>query len=212
MIYFWAALCFFACGLTLWSQYKQQATMAGIFKTFASLCFFLPALYFVLNNNSVSFALYLTIGFGLSLTGDVLLIKTTDKRLFLMGLLAFLLAHIAYAWAFIDAGINRYEFILTMVVVTGAMIGCYVWLFKYLKGFMKTAVAAYLAAIGLMLITAMLTKHPQQQLIIGGALLFALSDLFVARQRFVSPGFKNRLIGLPLYYAGQLLLLAALLY
>jgi hypothetical protein len=28
----------------------------------------------------------------------------------------------------------------------------------------------------------------------------------VARQRFVSEGFGNRLLGLPLYYAGQFLL------
>ena len=31
-------------------------------------------------------------------------------------------------------------------------------------------------------------------------------DLFVARQRFVAEAFINRLIGLPLYYAGQLLI------
>jgi hypothetical protein len=35
---------------------------------------------------------------------------------------------------------------------------------------------------------------------------FYLSDLFVARQRFVAPAFANRLYGLPLYYLGQFLL------
>ena len=39
-----------------------------------------------------------------------------------------------------------------------------------------------------------------------GALIFYVSDIFVARERFVSPGPINGLIGLPLYYAGQLLL------
>jgi uncharacterized membrane protein YhhN len=43
----------------------------------------------------------------------------------------------------------------------------------------------------------------------AGAALFYLSDLAVARQRFVAPGFENKLIGLPLYYAGQLLLASA---
>ncbi|MDD3992851.1 MAG: hypothetical protein PHV70_11955 [Desulfobacteraceae bacterium] len=33
-----------------------------------------------------------------------------------------------------------------------------------------------------------------------------MSDLFVARQRFVAPAFSNRLLGLPLYYIGQFLL------
>jgi uncharacterized membrane protein YhhN len=39
-----------------------------------------------------------------------------------------------------------------------------------------------------------------------GALLFYLSDLAVARHRFVHPAFVNRAIGLPLYYVGQLLI------
>lgn len=211
MIALWATLCATACTLTLWSQYKQQVSLAGVFKTLASLSFFLPALFAVINGQRDMFSVFLTIGFGLSLAGDVLLIKTSDKRLFLSGLLAFLLAHIAYAWAFIDAGIKHYELKMTALVVIAAMMGCYVWLYKHLKGLMKTAVPAYLTAIGLMLITAMITRHSAHQLIVTGAVLFALSDVFVARQRFVSPGFNNRLIGLPLYYAGQLFLLSALL-
>ena len=39
-----------------------------------------------------------------------------------------------------------------------------------------------------------------------GAVLFYLSDIMVARDRFVAPGFANRLVGLPLYFGGQLLL------
>lgn len=40
-------------------------------------------------------------------------------------------------------------------------------------------------------------------LALNGAFSFYLSDVFVARQRFVQPAFLNRLIGLPLYYLGQ---------
>ena len=39
-----------------------------------------------------------------------------------------------------------------------------------------------------------------------GALGFFLSDLAVARERFVAKGFTNKLWGLPLYYGAQLLL------
>jgi YhhN family len=39
-----------------------------------------------------------------------------------------------------------------------------------------------------------------------GAISFYLSDLFVARDRFVQTAFLNRLPGLPTYYAGQFLL------
>ena len=40
----------------------------------------------------------------------------------------------------------------------------------------------------------------------GGALAFYISDIFVARQRFLKAEFVNRLIGLPLYYSGQFML------
>ena len=40
----------------------------------------------------------------------------------------------------------------------------------------------------------------------AGALLFYISDIFVARQRFLKAEFVNRLIGLPLYYGGQFML------
>ena len=42
------------------------------------------------------------------------------------------------------------------------------------------------------------------QLVIA-AVMFAVSDIFVARDRFVSPSVVNRLWGLPLYYAAQLI-------
>jgi len=40
----------------------------------------------------------------------------------------------------------------------------------------------------------------------AGALCFYLSDILVARDRFIRAEFSNRLLGLPLYYAGQFLL------
>ena len=40
----------------------------------------------------------------------------------------------------------------------------------------------------------------------AGALMFAVSDVSVARDRFVAPGFANAAWGLPLYYAAQLVL------
>jgi len=39
-----------------------------------------------------------------------------------------------------------------------------------------------------------------------GAAMFALSDVSVARDRFVAKAFVNRAWGLPLYFAAQLIL------
>jgi hypothetical protein len=46
----------------------------------------------------------------------------------------------------------------------------------------------------------------QQWVILLGAVMFYFSDVSVARDRFVAPGFINGLWGLPLYYGGQLFL------
>ena len=45
--------------------------------------------------------------------------------------------------------------------------------------------------------------------LVVGATMFLFSDLAVARDRFIAPGIRNRLWGLPLYYAAQLVLAAA---
>ena len=45
-----------------------------------------------------------------------------------------------------------------------------------------------------------------------GALLFLLSDLAVARDRFITPGFINRAWGLPMYFCGQVLLAGSVAY
>jgi uncharacterized membrane protein YhhN len=51
---------------------------------------------------------------------------------------------------------------------------------------------------------------PTRWEVAAGALLFAASDLAVARDRFVRPALRNKLWGLPAYFAAQLLLAASL--
>jgi uncharacterized membrane protein YhhN len=43
-------------------------------------------------------------------------------------------------------------------------------------------------------------------LILAGSLCFYVSDVFVARHKFIKEEYRNRLLGLPLYYAGQFML------
>jgi uncharacterized membrane protein YhhN len=43
-----------------------------------------------------------------------------------------------------------------------------------------------------------------------GAVAFYFSDVFVARDRFMKKEFVNRLVGLPMYYAGQFLIALSL--
>lgn len=141
-------------------------------------------------------------GLCLSAAGDVLLLAAS-RRGFLAGLVAFLLAHLAYAAAFWPAA-SRSPWTAAAILAATAL--ALRWLWPHL-GSMRLPVAAYCAVIGLMLWLALGVGRPEIRL---GALLFWLSDLLVARNRFVRAEPLNRLAGLPLYYAGQYLIALAL--
>jgi uncharacterized membrane protein YhhN len=67
-------------------------------------------------------------------------------------------------------------------------------------------VLAYIVVITVMLAVAVsVTPSGAPWPVLPAAVAFYASDLAVARDRFVTPGFINRAFGLPLYYAAQLL-------
>ncbi len=77
---------------------------------------------------------------------------------------------------------------------------------------MKIPVIAYIIVISLMLWGAVSVLFTPGLTVAGktmafsGALLFYVSDIFVARHRFVANSYSNLAIGLPIYYSGQFLL------
>lgn len=137
-------------------------------------------------------------GLALSVVGDALLLSSR-RPAFLAGLVAFLLAHLAYAAAFAGAARPSPVAGVAVAAITAAALR---WLWPSL-GAMRAPVVAYCAVITAMLWLALGVDRPE---IRAGAALFYASDLLVARDRFVRPGLANRIVGLPLYYAGQLLL------
>ncbi len=137
----------------------------------------------------------------LSLLGDALLLSAA-RPMFLAGLAAFLLAHVAYAVAFLGAGAIPPWPLPLLALAVGLVLR---WLWPHL-GSMKGPVVAYCVVIAVMVAAAMGVASVAVR---AGALLFFLSDLLVARDRFVAPGFANRAVGLPLYYAAQVLLASA---
>lgn len=137
-------------------------------------------------------------GLALSLLGDAALLSSR-RGWFLGGLAAFLLAHLCFAGAFLSSGAPPAWAVLPAAAVVGAALA---WLWPRLGG-MRGPVVAYALAIGAMALTAQGAPRPEARL---GAVLFLASDLFVARERFVRSQPVNRLAGLPLYYAGQILI------
>jgi len=145
-------------------------------------------------------------GLALSWCGDMFLIGLS-KTAFLAGLVAFLLAHVAYVAAFVRHGYERRWIWVTMVPVTAIAIGVFVWLEPYTPPDLLNPVRAYVAVISLMVVFAMGTQgRGGSKLIVAGAIMFFLSDLSVASLRLVQTEYPTYSIGLPLYYAGQVCL------
>jgi len=156
------------------------------------------------------YTLFIIIGLLFCLGGDVFLALPQD-RMFLFGLISFLLGHVCYVIGFIwiaDPG-NMTLIGVIVTLVLGTII--YIWLKPHL-GTMKKPVIAYILVISSMFISAWSVLGMQQQpimarlLIFVGAAGFYISDIFVARDRFLKNDFMNRLWGLPLYYVAQFMI------
>ncbi|MEE9555863.1 MAG: lysoplasmalogenase, partial [Candidatus Adiutricales bacterium] len=144
------------------------------------------------------------------LMGDVFLALPQEK-MFTPGLGAFLTGHVFYIIAFNSlTGFNQwFSWQPLVVVIISAAV--FIWLRPRLDH-MRLPVFLYVVVITIMVAGAWAVYRfsgcalTGQVFILGGAVLFYLSDLFVAVDRFVKEGYINRLIGLPLYYLGQFLL------
>jgi uncharacterized membrane protein YhhN len=153
---------------------------------------------------------FLLIGMIFCLGGDIFL-ALPGKNMFLFGLVSFLLGHVFYAAAFFyTAGFNPWTgFGLATSALAGA--GVFTWLRPHL-GSMKIPVICYILVISAMvagawsMMGAVELKPAGRLTAFIGALGFYVSDIFVARQRFLKMDFVNRLLGLPLYYGGQFML------
>lgn len=140
--------------------------------------------------------------------GDVLLIAQA-RAAFLAGLVSFLCGHLAFAFAFTQRGLAPGPFALALVLAFAAALAFLRYCEPHVPAALRHPVRAYVTAISLMLACAAGTvARSGAPAILVGAFLFCVSDLAVARDRFIAPGPWNALWGLPLYYAAQLVLAA----
>jgi uncharacterized membrane protein YhhN len=145
----------------------------------------------------------------LSWVGDVLLLSQRPGA-FLGGLLAFLFGHVAFGFAFAERGTDHLWTLAALAVLVLPALLVDRWLRPHAPANLKIPVRAYIVVItGMLALAAGTLGAGATPLILLGALAFYLSDLSVARDRFLREELVNRLWGLPLYYAAQLLLAAS---
>jgi len=202
------ALCA-AVALLLLAEYRESRAGVWLAKPLASAIFVVAGLA-----NGVddwTYARLVVAALALSWLGDVLLIPAGRPAAFQAGIAAFALAHVAYVLAFLWRDFDPARAALCAVPAAIALWAAARWLRPHVPRELAFAVRAYMGILSAMLVAAAGASRADPAIFAGG-LLFYLSDLTVARDRFVSPGFTNGAVGLPLYYAAQLVLARTLLH
>lgn len=165
--------------------------------------------------------LWFGLGLVFSLVGDALLINPSD-RMFLLGLVSFLLTHIFYIIGLQEEllHLTGWSFVLLFFIAINGF-----RLLRRIVGAMRarkentlvTPVIVYGLIISLMLFAALSTifdpawKTSAAFFVSIGAFLFYLSDLILAWNKFVTPMQHGRILNIVSYYLGQIGLIAGVI-
>jgi uncharacterized membrane protein YhhN len=143
-------------------------------------------------------------------------------RLFLAGLVAFLLAHLAYLIGFNIPipEISAWGFVLEVIVGLGGvrvMRRILAPLASSGQARMRMPIIVYSTVISLMLLSAMMkmteiTWNANAAALVGvGAFLFYISDIILAWNKFVAPIQNGRIYNIGAYHLGQIMLIAGVI-
>lgn len=150
------------------------------------------------------------VGLALSMGGDVCL--EASPGLFVPGLVAFLLAHVAYVAAYV--GRTRALHLLRLAPVA-LYCGLVFWWLEPHLGAMRGPVIAYVAVICVMMWRALaqIGERPRTPELAWyaaiGAILFGLSDTLVAYNRFIATSMAVKVVLMIQYWAAQALIAAS---
>jgi len=189
------------------AEFFERRTVQCVLKPLAALGFIGIAL--LIGVPSTLYGQLILLGLIACAFGDVFLLSRQSRLLFLAGMTAFAIGHFAYLTAFVS--LPRDFLSLADILVSGLTIfigfGVHNWLKPHLPKNMRIPVAIYFFIILIMVINALrLPAHGPLLLAMVGAVMFAISDVFVGRDRFVSPDPKNALVITPLYFGAQALI------
>ncbi len=204
----WVVMCGLGLLVSLIGEYRENTALSGAGKLVAASSYIAAAL--ALGADETHYGRVMLAGMGFCWLGDMFLVSSQSRRLFLAGLASFLAGHLVYVAAFAVRGFALPA--LPVAAIVMAVFGYFVlrWLKPGLDGRMRLPVVLYVLAISAMMAMAAATHSAQASpVLLLGALLFVISDIAVARNRFIAPGFINRAWGLPTYFAAQLLLAAS---
>lgn len=173
-----------SAGFAIVFRQKRNESAYAFFKPLTTILIILQAVIFANGNNS-EYSFALIVGLVFSLIGDIFLLK--DKW-FTYGLLAFLVAHILFTYAFSSLfGFQMNFLLLGILLVIGGVY--FRFLLPRLKSF-AIPVLVYFVAIIIMDWQAIGLSFSQNKLVfylLGlSSVLFSFSDAVIAYKKFIS--------------------------
>ncbi len=179
-----------------------------LFKPTAALGFILLAL--ICGALSTIYGQIILAALVLCAVGDVALLARGKPKLFLLGMAAFALGHGLLVYAFVVAGQDMQGPWLNVGLYAGLVfaliLATYFWRYirPHLPADMKAPVMGYMAIIFAMILLAFSVGYGRPLWGVAlAAALFAVSDIFVARDRFTARRAWYPLVITPLYFAAQ---------
>lgn len=191
--------------LTIVFELTETQTAVYLFKPLTTILIAAIALV-SLAPPSIQYKRAIMAGLLFSLAGDILLMVPGD--LFLFGLVSFLIAHLFYIFAFVSIG-GWFRTLVGAIpfAVIAIILGIVLWPDL---GEMRVPALVYMVVILIMAWQAFgqwrQTGQTRALLAFIGAILFVISDLSLAINRFVTPIDLSAILVLGTYYPAQWLI------
>ena len=131
--------------------------------------------------------------------GDILLLRKGTGAAFVAGMAAFGLGHALLAWAFLQLG-DVGTIPIWLWPLWGLLLAFGLQALRGAERRLRPAIAVYVGLITFMVFAAGMTGT----WLVWPALAFAVSDLFVAQNRFAAPESWHPLAITPLYFGAQM--------
>lgn len=203
-------------GIFIAVEHKEKYVTADVLKGLAALCFVIVGVTGYVTRTNDSFGMKLMIGLVFGMIGDILLNlrfvvgEEKGQKVFLLGIVSFLIGHILYLAALIPVAAHAGACAVIGAILAAALL-TYIFKTMDVKLAFKIFGVFYLGAVIIMTVMAIDAAIATQTIrsieYAIGAVLFMVSDIVLIFNTFSGTSrFSMRITNLSLYYVGQMMI------